>query len=80
MAGYADASGQTGFVPTCKLHEFKKKLYEKIIHEKSDHKKWLEQRRFNKWLKQFGELRMGTAPVERKSNGFRISSFVNVLR
>lgn len=78
--GYTVHNGQTGFInPKCELDEFdfdKKQLYDRIIHEFSDLKKWLTQRTFNSWLKQFGELRMGATPGERKSNGIGYIKFI----
>lgn len=68
--GYSE---QAGFInPLCELHEFefdKKKLYDRVIQEFPDLRKWLTQRTFNSWLKKFGELRYGATPTERKSNG-----------
>lgn len=78
--GYTITGGQSGFInPTCELHEFKfdkKQLYDRILQEYPDQKKWLKQRTFNGWLKQFGELRMGATPMETKSNSISYIQFV----
>jgi hypothetical protein len=73
--GYSDAFSKT----PCMITEFEfdlKKLKDRFLHDNEDYKKWLEQRKFNDWMKLYAEHKFGIKkPMMRKSNGVQMFKF-----
>lgn len=68
-----------GYKRPCSMTEFEfdlKKLKERFLQENEDFKKWLEQRKFNEWMKLYSEHKFGIKkPIMRKTNGTQMFQF-----